>query len=266
LRDVRVDASESYSVALVASLTWLAGAALRQRTVRAAQAEERTAALEREHRDAQVAVADERARIARELHDVVAHSVSVMTVQAGAARMLLNTDPSQAVAPLLAVEETGRQAMTELRRLLGILRPDDDSIDIAPQPGLDDLPALVDTVSEAGLQVEMRAGGTIRPLAPGVGLAAYRIVQEALTNSLRHAEAKHVRVCVDYGTEELHLEVRDDGQGQQSAHHGHGVYHGRGLAGMRERAVVYGGELEAGPEPGGGYAVRASLPIERISS
>lgn len=265
IEDVRVDANEVPGVVLVASLTWLAGVALRQRTVRVALAEERAAVLEHDHRAAQAAVADERARIARELHDVVAHSVSVMTVQAGAARMLLNTDPSQAVAPLLAVEETGRQALAELRRLLGLLRPEDGGTGLVPQPGLDDLPALVRTVNDAGLPVELLVVGAVRPLAPGVGLAAYRIVQEALTNALKHASAQHVRVGVDFSAEELRVEVCDDGQRARHEPARKGAHDGHGLAGMRERAAVYGGDLRAGPEPGGGYAVRARLPIGPMS-
>jgi signal transduction histidine kinase len=256
--DVRVPAGEAFSVALVGSLTWLAGVVLRRRSLLADQAEQRAAALERDHRDTETAVAEERARIARELHDVVAHSVSVMTVQAGAARMLLNTDPQRAVAPLLAVEEAGRQALAELRRLLGILRTGEGGTGLVPQPDIDDLPELIETVRAAGLLVELVEDGDVRPVAPGPGLAAYRIVQEALTNTLKHAGAEHVVLTMDYGADQLRIEVRDDGRRARQAG-GHG---GHGLAGMRERAAVYGGVLEAGPEHGGGYAVRASLPIE----
>ncbi len=259
--DVRVPADEAFSVALVGSLTWLAGVVLRRRSLLADQAEERAAAFERDHRDTETAVAEERARIARELHDVVAHSVSVMTVQAGAARMLLNTDPQRAVAPLLAVEEAGRQALAELRRLLGILRTEEGGTGLVPQPDIEDLPELIETVRAAGLLVELVEDGDVRPVAPGPGLAAYRIVQEALTNTLKHAGAQHVVLTMDYGAEQLRIEVRDDGRrAHQAAGHG-----GHGLAGMRERAAVYGGVLEAGPEHGGGYAVRASLPIERAA-
>lgn len=263
VEDVRVPADEATSVALVASLTWLAGVVIRQRSLRIDEAEERAAALERDHRETRVAVADERARIARELHDVVAHSVSVMTVQAGAARMMLSTNPERAVAPLLAVEETGRQALTELRRLLGILRDDEDGTGLVPQPGIEDLPGLVETMRAAGMPVELRLDGAVRPIAPGPGLAAYRIVQEALTNSLKHADAVLVRVTVEFDAEQLHLEVRDDGNGVRREPDGP---RGHGVAGMSERAAVYGGVLEAGPDPGGGYAVRASLPIERATS
>jgi len=261
LEDVRVPADEAFSVALVATLTWLAGTVLRQRSLHADEANERAAVLERDHQDTQAAVADERARIARELHDVVAHSVSVMTVQAGAARMLLNTDPQRAVAPLLAVEEAGRQTLAELRRLLGILRTDEGGTGLVPQPDIDDLPRLIETFRDAGLLVELVKRGDVRPVAPGLGLAAYRIVQEALTNTLKHAGAEHVLVTMDYGADQLRIEVRDDGrQPHQAAGHG-----GHGLTGMRERAAVYGGVLEAGPELSGGFAVRARLPVERAT-
>jgi len=261
VEDVRVPAGEAFSVALVGALTWLAGVVLRRRSLLADQAEQRAAALERDHRDTEAAVAEERARIARELHDVVAHSVSVMTVQAGAARMLLNTDPQRAVAPLLAVEEAGRQALTELRRLLGILRTEEGGTGLVPQPDIEDLPELIETVRAAGLLVEVVEDGDVRPVAPGPGLAAYRIVQEALTNTLKHAGAERVVLTMDYGADQLRIEVRDDGRRvHQAAGHG-----GHGLAGMRERASVYGGVLEAGPEHGGGYTVRASLPIERAA-
>jgi len=261
VEDVRVPADEAFSVALVGSLTWLAGVVLRRRSLLADEAAERAAALERDHRDTEEAVAEERARIARELHDVVAHSVSVMTVQAGAARMLLSTDPQRAVAPLLAVEEAGRQALAELRRLLGILRTEDSRTGLVPQPDIDDLPDLIETFRAAGLLVELVEHGDVRPVAPGPGLAAYRIVQEALTNTLKHAGAEHVVLTVEYGADQLRIEVRDDGRRPHRAA-GHG---GHGLAGMRERAAVYGGALEAGPEDGGGYAVRASLPIEQAA-
>ena len=201
-------------------------------------------------------MADERARIARELHDVIAHSVTVMTVQAGAARMLLPGDPQRAVEPLLAVEETGHQALAEMRRLLGILREVDGQPVLAPQPGLKDLTRLAVAVREAGLPVEMAVEGTPRPLPAGIELAAYRILQEALTNTLKHAGAARAHVTVRYAPEAVFLEVCDDGRVPPADGHGHG------LVGMRERATLYGGELDAGPLPGGGYAVRARLPIE----
>jgi signal transduction histidine kinase len=262
VEDVQAQPGDAISVAVIGSLAWTAAALLRRFDLRAAEAEERATALEREHHDSQLAVAGERARIARELHDVVAHSVSVMTVQAGAARMLLATDPQRAVAPLLAVEETGRQALTELRLLLGILRADQGGAGLVPQPGVDDLPELVETIRVAGLPVELVTAGLIRPIAPGLGLAAYRIVQEALTNALKHADARQVRVLVGYDEDRLNIEVRDDGRRPR----GQDGPAGHGLIGMRERAAVYGGVLEAAPGADGGFSVRASLPIPRLSS
>jgi signal transduction histidine kinase len=263
LEDSRVPPREAFSVAVYAALTWLAGAALRRRGLRLTQAELRSAALEQDHRDAQAAVEEERARIARELHDVVAHSVSVMTVQAGAARMMLDTDPQRALAPLLAVEETGRQALDELRRLLCILRPDQADTGLVPQPGLDNLSDLVESVRATGLSVELVVDGSVRPVPPGLGLTAYRIVQEALTNTLKHATARQVSVLVDYRAQQLHVEVCDDGRTSSAATPHADAHTGQGLAGMRERAALYGGDLHAGPGEHGGYSVRVDLPIQR---
>jgi signal transduction histidine kinase len=256
-QDVRVTSGEAVQVGVLGFFTWLVAQLLARRAHRAAEAEERAARLEHDQEErARAAVAHERARIARELHDVIAHSVSVMTVQAGAARLLLDEDPQRAVEPLLAVEETGRQALTEMRRLLGVLRGDSDEPTLAPQPGLEDLPALATTIREAGLEVAMAVEGGQRPLPAGVELAAYRILQEALTNSLKHAGAARAQVTVRYAPESVLLEVRDDGRMPPADGHGHG------LLGMRERAALYGGELDAGPLPGGGFAVRARLPVE----
>jgi signal transduction histidine kinase len=260
-QDVRVTIGEAAQVAVIGVLTWSAALLLARRAHRAAEAEERAARLEHEHEErARAAVADERARIARELHDVIAHSVSVMTVQAGAARLLLADDPQRAVEPLLAVEETGRQALAEMRRLLGVLRGDAGEPTLAPQPGLDDLPKLALTLREAGVEVEIAVEGRQRPLPAGVQLAAYRILQEALTNTLKHAGAARAQVTVRYAPESVLLEVRDDGRTPQVDGQGHG------LLGMQERAALYGGELEAGPMPGGGFTVRARLPVESAQS
>lgn len=210
--------------------------------------------------NARAAVADERTRIARELHDVVAHAVSVIVVQAGAAERMLDSDPERARDPLISVQESGRQALGELRRLLGVLRPDAAApAALAPQPGLSDLHTLAERMREAGVSVHLHHEGKHRPLPPGVDLAAYRIVQEALTNVLKHADAGAARVAVRYRTDTVELEVLDDGAPRQpgtvNGHSGHG------LLGMRERAAIYGGHLEAGPRGTGGYAVRARLPI-----
>jgi signal transduction histidine kinase len=255
--DVRVSFGEAAQVALLGFLTWLVALLLARRARLAADAEARAARLERDQEErARIAMADERARIARELHDVIAHSVTVMTVQAGAARMLLLGDPQRAVEPLLAVEETGHQALAEMRRLLGILREVDGRPVLAPQPGLKDLTRLAAAVREAGLPVEMAVEGTPRPLPAGIELAAYRILQEALTNTLKHAGAARAHVTVRYAPEAVFLEVCDDGRVPPADGQGHG------LVGMRERATLYGGELESGPLPGGGYMVRGRLPIE----
>ena len=209
------------------------------------------------------AVAEERARIARELHDVVAHSVSVMVVQAGAARRTVAVSPDQAATALGQIESTGRQALAELRRLLGLLRDDDGEATaaLAPQPSLANLESLAAAAREAGLPVEVSVEGEPRPLPAGVDLSAYRIVQEALTNSLKHAGPARARVRVCYGREALEVQVTDDGAttggNGRPAPEG-----GNGLIGMRERVALFGGTLEAGADPGGGYRVAARLPLD----
>jgi signal transduction histidine kinase len=232
------------------------------------------------------AVAEERARIARELHDVVAHSVSVMVVQAGAARRTLATSPAQATTALGQIESTGRQALVEMRRLLGLLRDGDhDDAALAPQPGLAHLDSLAEAAREAGLPVEVEVEGELRPLPAGIDLSAYRIVQEALTNSLKHAGRARARVRVRYGREALEVQVSDDGTGlpvpARDGGAGLAVVRlrpgglpevtdpvasaaggGNGLIGMRERVAMFGGSLEAGPRPGGGYRVAARLPLD----
>ena len=237
---------------------WVAGRVVHGGDVRVVALEERTAALDRE-RDAraQALVAEERARIARELHDVVAHSISVMGVQAGAVRRVLDRDQDEQREALLSVEQTGRQALAEMRRLLGILRRSDDDLAHAPPPSMDGVAALVERARDAGLRVDLRIEGEPLPLAPGVDISAYRIIQEALTNTLKHAMPARATVVVRYLRHELQLEVIDDGRG--AAQNGDG---GHGLIGMRERVDLYGGRLQTGPQRGGGYAVRASLPLE----
>ena len=217
---------------------------------------ERRAELAERERDvaAREAVVEERARIARELHDVIAHNVSMMVVQAGAERRLLERGSTQEV--LESIEQIGRGALTEMRRLVGMLRSDADD-PLAPQPGLDDLPTRVTQVREAGLPVELRIEGEQRELSAGVELSAYRIVQEALTNALKHAGDARAEVRVRYGPDSLELEIADDGAGA-AAHASSG---GHGLVGMRERAALYGGRLDAGRRASGGFAVRVVLPI-----
>ena len=195
----------------------------------------------------------ERARIAGELHDVVTHNVSVMVVQAGAARTVLASSPAEAEQALLAVEAGGRAAMAELRHLLGLLSPSGDQAALHPQPGLGELDTLIGRVSAAGLPVQLRVSGAPRPLPAGADLAAYRIVQEALTNVLRHAGQPATSVMVRWG-EQLVITVSDNGCGTD------GGVPGRGLLGLRERVSLYGGDLDAGPQPGGGWQVRAVMP------
>jgi signal transduction histidine kinase len=256
--DVRVGTNQAVNAALLGSLAWLFAVLLARRGRRAATAEARAVQLERDNEQrAQAAAATERGRIARELHDVIAHSVGVMTVQAGAARMQLPDHPDRAVPPLLAVEETGRQALTELRRLLGILR-DDDAPALAPQPGLNDLSTLVEAMQQAGVEVDVRVEGRPRPLPASLDLTAYRIVQEALTNTLKHAGAARTSVVVHYDPDALRLDITDDGQAPPTTADGSG----HGLPGMQERVNLFGGQLTAGPGRDGGYSVSARLPLQ----
>ncbi|WP_308258406.1 sensor histidine kinase [Saccharothrix obliqua] len=224
--------------------------------------DERTAqvsAMEREQAEAlRRAVEHERARIARELHDVVTHNVSVMVIQAGAARKVMEVDADQAREALLAVESGGRAAMAELRHVMGLLTADGaDADSLAPQPGLDQLAALVARVRDAGAPVELSIVGEPRDLPSGVELTAYRVVQEALTNTVKHAVGASAAVVVSYGDDELTVEVTDTG-----GRPGEGRGGGRGLIGLRERLGVYGGTLRTGPRVGGGFRVTAQIPLE----
>jgi signal transduction histidine kinase len=186
-----------------------------------------------------------------------------MVVQAGAAEAMLDADPERARRPLAAVQQTGRSALTELRRMLGVLREmADEGPGLAPQPGLSALDELARQVREAGLPVNVRVEGEPRPLPPGIDLSAYRIVQEGLTNALKHAGPATAEVVVRYGPRELELVVRDDGRGRGPSANGGG----HGLLGMRERVALYGGDLTAGPRPEGGFALAARLPLEVLSS
>jgi signal transduction histidine kinase len=256
------------SFAMLAAAWWL-GELQRRRRLTTVHLERLNAQLQRE-RDlkARWAVAEERARIARELHDVVAHSVSVMVVQAGAARRLVDGDPAKARQALTSIESTGRQALAEMRRLLGVLRRDgDDRIgeaagNLAPQPSLADLDTLVSGAEEAGLEVELQVEGAPRPLAAGIDLSAYRIVQEALTNCIKHAGAAKATVRLCYGREDLELQVLDNGRGVVGWRDSGRENGGHGLIGMRERVAVFGGSLDVGPRPGGGFRVDARLPLE----
>jgi signal transduction histidine kinase len=251
---------------------------------RAADSAERLRLAKAEHEaEKRRAIALERARIASELHDVVTHNVSVMVVQAGAARRVLEGTPGEAALAgeaqlareaLLAVEASGRTAMTELRHLLGLLAPVDEAVaadagpgELRPQPGLDQVPALIDRVRPAGLDAELSVTGTQRPLPSGLDLAAYRVVQEALTNVLKHVGPARAVVHVEYRPRELRIKVSDNGRPADSGAAdrqppGPG---GRGLIGLRERIAIYRGELDAGPRPGGGWQVRAKIPLEPVA-
>jgi signal transduction histidine kinase len=245
---------------LLYALAWILGRALRRRQDLAATLQDRATRLEHDQEaKARSAVADERARIARELHDVIAHSLSVIVVQAAAERRVLGQEHTTTKEVLGSIEHTGRQALVELRRLLGVIRKTDDRPALAPQPTLAHLDELVEQVREAGLVVELRIEGEPVPLPPGVDLSAYRIVQEALTNVLKHADASHAEVLVCYRTGELELEVNDDGRGPTDRPGG-----GHGLVGMRERVELYGGALEAGRRDGGGYRLHARLRFEPV--
>jgi signal transduction histidine kinase len=239
------------------AISWLAGFAVRERAEKAEAAEERATVAERE-RDAaaRIAVAEERARIARELHDVVAHAVSVMVLQVGAVRTKLPEADAEDRDALEGVERAGRTALVEMRRLLAAMRRDGDQAELAPQPGLDGLDSLATAVGRAGLPVRLHVEGEPFPLPRAIDLSAYRIVQEGLTNALKHARASNADVTVRYRPDEVQLEVRDDGIGSVTSD---GL--GHGLVGMRERVKIYGGEMSAGRANGGGFVLRTRLPV-----
>jgi signal transduction histidine kinase len=250
------------------ALAWVLGDSLRTRRAYYAELEERAARLEREREaQAKVAVAAERARIARELHDVVAHNVSVMVVQADGAAYVLDTAPEQSREALATISDTGRQALAEMRRLLGVLRtgePARAGDAYVPQPGVDQLADLVDQVRGTGLTVDFKVEGTPRPLPSSVELTAYRIVQEALTNTRKHGgPSVEANVRLTYGDGELALLAEDDGRGAQRELYEDGGADGlgQGLIGMRERVGMVGGRLRAGPRPGGGFRIDAVLPL-----
>ncbi|MBT2232980.1 hypothetical protein KLK06_44730 [Nonomuraea sp. NEAU-A123] len=277
-------------VVVCAVAGWLGMALVRERRRRREALEERGWLLEREREGAaRAAVEEERSRIARELHDIVSHNVSLMVVQASAAREVLSTMPAEAEAALKAVEGAGRDAMTELRHLLGLLAPsqsgdDDDEPnggDLSPQPSLSGLSPLIDRIAFAGLPVDVRISGQPRPLPAGIDLTAYRIIQEALTNALKHGDGVKAEVMVRYADHYLRVEVlntgpsvltggaaapgkrdgKDGAESAQDADRSDGAR--RGLVGLRERVAVYGGELDARRRLGGGYRVRARIPLER---
>jgi len=250
-------AGEFIFIPALFAIGWLAGFALRERGAQAEAAEERATHAEWE-RDAaaRIAVAEERARIARELHDVVAHSVSVMVLQVGAVRHKLPEGRPADRQALEGVERTGRTALAEMRRLLGAMRSDDEHAEFAPQPGLEDLEALLDQVRRTGLSVHLHVDGEPVALPRALELSAYRIVQEGLTNVLKHAHASEANVTVRYGSDELRIEIRDNGSGATASNG-----HGHGLVGVRERVKIYGGEMSAGAASEGGFVLTTHLPL-----
>jgi signal transduction histidine kinase len=248
--------------ALIIGAAWLLGHFVGVRRVYTAQLE-RTAELERTRAElARRAVAEERLRLARELHDVVAHSISVIAVQSGVGAHVADTQPEEAAKALAAIEVTSRAALTELRRLLGVLRQDSEPQgDLAPVPGLADLDGLLAEVAKAGLAVKLRVEGTPSQLPAGVDLSAYRIVQEALTNVVKHAGPARAQVTIRYRDQDVTVVVTDDGRGAAAPTGDGRAGVGHGLIGMRERVQLFGGDLEVGPRPGGGFRVAARLPL-----
>jgi signal transduction histidine kinase len=243
-----------------------AGELVRVRHLRAQALEEKAAALERAREErARAAVAEERARMARELHDILAHTLSTMVLQAGAARQVLRSDPATVEELLLSIERTGREALGEVRRLLGLLRANDDAGGLGPQPTLASIDGLIEETSKAGLPVDLRVEGEPVALSAGLDLSAYRIVQEALTNALKYAGPARAQVVIRYGDRELELAITDDGAGGR-AEPADGQPAGHGLLGMQERVALYGGSMTAGPRAGGGYALHARLPLDPAHS
>jgi signal transduction histidine kinase len=255
-------------------VAWVAGYALRERSQQAEAAEMRATLAEREREAAEmratlaerereaaarIAVAEERTRIARELHDIVAHAMSVMVLQVGAVRHKLPATLEEDRDALGRVEQAGRTALAEMRRLLGAMRSDGDGVERGPQPGLDALDSLVEDVAHAGLPVQLHVDGERYALPRAIDLSAYRIVQEGLTNALKHAHASQADVTVRYRPDEVELEVADDGKGPATTNG-----HGHGLVGIRERAKIYGGEMSAGAAPAGGFVLSARLPVDRF--
>jgi signal transduction histidine kinase len=259
----RFQAPTVVSNALVIGAAWLLGHFVGVRRAYTARLEERTAELEQAREElARRAVTKERLRLARELHDVVAHAMSVIAVQSGVGAHVASTQPEEAAKALSAIEATSRAALEELRRLLGVLRQDSEPQgDLTPVPGLADLDTLLAEVSKAGLGVRLRVEGTPWQLPAGVDLSAYRIVQEALTNVVKHAGPARAQVRIGYGDQDVTVEVTDDGRGVGALAGDGRAWVGHGLIGMRERVAAFDGDLEVGPLPGGGFRVAARLPL-----
>ena len=248
----------AFILLVIMGMPLVAGRILRARMALNARLDEQARELEHNRAEReQAAVLAERTRIARELHDVVAHDVSVMLVQAQAARRIVPTDPERAREAIAAVEATGREALGELRRLLGVLRRGDEDLALAPQPSLARVPALLERIRAAGLPVDLQVAGEPLALPPGLDAAAFRVVQEALANVMEHARAGSAQVRVAYGAADVELRVRDDGAGAPNEP----IAEGRGLVGLQERVGLYGGELRARRRRAGGFELRARLPV-----
>jgi signal transduction histidine kinase len=248
-----------FLIPVLFSIGWLIGFALHERGEQAQAADRRAAQAERDREvAARVAVAEERGRIARELHDVVAHAVSVMVLQVGAVRHRMPASSAEDRDALRNVEVAGRTALAEMRRLLDAMRREGDDLELLPHPGLHNLATLVDEVRAAGLDVRLRVHGEPADLPPALDLSAYRIVQEGLTNALKHGNARHVDVDVHHDPGQLTIEVRDDGRGPGPSD---GL--GHGLVGIGERVKIYGGDMSAGAADTGGFVLRVRLPLDR---
>ena len=254
--------SDWFFVPLIYGLPWLAGVVVREREEQIGRLAEESAALRYEQAEKERrAVAEERSRIARELHDIASHSISVVTIQTQAVRRRLRPEQRREIDDLQVVEATARQAMAEMRRLLGVLRAEGERAELAPQPGLDQLPRLLEEVRTAGTRVSFDCAGQVRPLSPGIDLTAYRIVQESLTNVRKHADGADACVSISYLPGRIDIRVRDSGvPGIPSTDSA-----GHGLVGMRERVALYGGTITARPHPDGGFEVFASLPTDETA-
>jgi len=261
----QVAANLMFNICVVAALPWVMGRISSERAARSVAARERAERLdaEREHH-VRAAALGERTRLAREIHDVIAHSVSVMVIQSAGARTVMANEPDRAEASVLAVEQAGREALGEMRRLLGVLGGADDLRSLSPQPGLEDLPELISRTDAAGLAAQLRIEGQPVSVSAGLGLCVYRVVQEALTNAIKHAGAARAEVSVRWCDNALELEVVDDGSGTGASTGAENA--GHGLIGMRERAALHGGSVDAGPVPAGGFAVRARIPLQVVGA
>ncbi|MDZ5619887.1 histidine kinase [Nocardioides sp. HM23] len=255
------DPADLVAVAVLYGGAWVVGSLVREQIQRADGYAVEVAAIQGADAERRAqAAAEERVRIARELHDVISHSISVITVQSQAVRRRLPPEQRREIEDLKAIETTARQAMTELRRLFGVLRSPEDRPPLAPQPGLDQLPRLVERTTSAGLPVEVDVEGSPFNLPPGLDLTVYRIIQESLTNALKHAGPATARVRLCYSPAGLQIRVQDDGGGQRGQREG-APSEGHGLVGMQERVAMYGGTLTAGDTVEGGFAVTASIPV-----